>query len=100
MGDTLKNIIFIACVLGTLAFGYLLMVRLDRFLNENRKTIEAEDDKEEPARILLTDELSDEEIADEVRKFRKSHKSARVVLYDSSGRGLPDSAAPREQPEE
>ena len=96
MGDTLKNIILIACVLGALVFGYLLMVRLDRFLNENRKTIEAEDDKEEPARVLLTDELSDEE----VRKFRKSHKSARVVLYDSSGRGLPDSAAPREQPEE
>ena len=48
-------------------FGYILMGKLDRFLSENRKTIEEKSEKVEPSRIMLTNDLSDEEIMDEIR---------------------------------
>ena len=78
-----KDILLILCVLGALVFGYFLMARLDKFLNENRKAIEKENEKKEPTCIMLTEEMSDEEIATEVKRFRDKHIGARIVLYDS-----------------
>ncbi len=75
-------------VLGVFVFGYFLMARLDAFLNENRKAIEKENEKREPSRVMLTEEMSDEEIATEVKRFRDRHTGARIVLYDSSDKEL------------
>lgn len=71
-------------VLGVFVFGYFLMARLDKFLDENRKAIEKENEKREPSCVLLTEEMSDEEIAAEVKRFRDRHAGARIVLYGSS----------------
>ena len=79
-----RDILLILCVLGVFVFGYFLMARLDKFLDENRKAIEKEDEKREPYCIMLTEEMSDEEIATEVKRFRDKHASARIVLYDNS----------------
>ncbi len=75
-------------VLGVFVFGYFLMARLDAFLNENRKAIEKENEKREPSRVMLTEEMSDEENATEVKRFRDRHTGARIVLYDSSDKEL------------
>ncbi len=81
--DILRDIILILSVLGVFAFGYFVMRKLDKFLDENRKAIEKENEKKEPSCVMLTEEMSDEEIAEEIRRFREKHESARIVLYDS-----------------
>ncbi len=78
-------------VLGVFVFGYFLMARLDKFLDENRKTIEKENEKREPSCVMLTEEMSDEEIATEVKRFRNKHAGAQIVLYDSSDTELSES---------
>jgi len=40
---------------------------------------------------MLTEEMSDEEIATEVKRFRDKHASARIVLYDSADTELSES---------
>ena len=86
-----RDILLILCVLGVFVFGYFLMARLDKFLEENRKTIEKENEKREPSYVMLTEEMSDEEIATEVKRFRDKHASARIVLYDSTDTELSES---------
>ena len=78
-------------VLGVFLFGYFLMARLDKFLDENRKTIENENENREPSCVMLTEEMSDEEIATEVKRFRDKHRGARIVLYDSADTELSES---------
>ena len=79
-----RDILLILCVPGVFVFGYFLMTRLDKFLEENRKTIENENESREPSCVMLTEEMSDEEIATEVKRFRDKHASARIILYDSA----------------
>lgn len=88
-----RDILLILCVLGVFVFvfGYFLMARLDKFLDENRKAIEKENEKKEPTCIMLTEEMSDEEIATEVKRFRDKHIGARIVLYDSLDTELSES---------
>ena len=86
-----RDILLILCVLGVFVFGYFLMARLDKFLEENRKTIEKENEKREPSCVMLTEEMSDEEITTEVKRFRDKHASARIVLYDSTDTELSES---------
>ena len=86
-----RDILLILCVLGVFVFGYFLMARLDKFLDENRKAIEKEDEKREPSCIMLTKEMSDEEIATEVKRFRDKHIGARIVLYASTDTELSES---------
>ena len=86
-----RDILLILCVLGVFVFGYFLMARLDKFLDENRKAIEKENEKKGPTCIMLTEEMSDEEIATEVKRFRDKHIGARIVLYDSLDTELSES---------
>ena len=86
-----RDILLILCVLGVFVFGYLLMARLDKFLDENRKAIEKENEKREPSCVMLTEEMSDEEVAAEDKRFRDKHASARIVLYDSTDTELSES---------
>ena len=86
-----RDILLILCVLGVFVFGYFLMARLDKFLDENRKAIEKENEKREPSCVMLTEEMSDEEIATEVKRFPDKHIGARIVLYDSLDTELSES---------
>ena len=86
-----RNIVLVVSVLSVFVFGCFLMTRLDKFLDENRKAMEKENEKKEPSCVLLTEELSDEEIVIEVKRFRDKHASARIVLYDSADTELSES---------
>ena len=86
-----RDILLILCVLGVFVFGFFLMARLDKFLDENRKAIEKENEKREPSCVMLTEEMSDEEIVTEVKRFRDKHIGARIVLYDSTDTELSES---------
>ena len=78
----MKDIILIAAVLGAFGFGYFLMTRLDRFLGENRTTVKSATQKKVPSCVMLTEELSEEEIVEEIRCFREAHKGAYILLCD------------------
>ena len=88
-----RDIVLVISVLGVFVFGYFLMAKLDKFLCKNRKAIEKENEKREPTCVMLTEEMSDEEIAEEVKRFRDKHNGARIVLYDSSDTKLSESMA-------
>ena len=79
-----RDIVLALAVLGVFVFGYFLMARLDKFLDENRKAIEKENEKKEPSCVMLTEELTDEEITEEIRRFRNKHEGTRIMIYDSN----------------
>ncbi len=79
----IQNIILIVSVLGVIVFGFFIMKRLDKFLNENGERIEKEkQDKKgkEPSCEMLTADLSDEELIERIRTYEKKHGSSRVTL--------------------
>ena len=77
------SIILILAMSGVFGFGFYLMTKLDKFLDENRKAIEEENESREPSCVMLTNSLTDEEILEEIRRFRKHHEDINVLLYDS-----------------
>ena len=86
-----RDIILVISVPGVFVFGYFLMARLEKFLDENRKAIEKDNEKREPSCVMLTEEMSDEDIVVEVKKFRETHEGTRIILYDSSDTELSES---------
>ncbi len=79
-----RDLVLIITVLGVFVFGYFLMARLDKFLDENRKAIEKENEKKEPSCVMLAEELTEEEITEEIRRFRSKHEGTRIMLYGSN----------------
>lgn len=78
MRETLL-VIMLALVFG---LGYVLMKKLDWFLVDNRKAMEKETEEVEPSRIMLTNALSDEEIMDEIRRFRVKHENVTILVCE------------------
>lgn len=78
-----SSIILILAMSGVFGFGFYLMTKLDKFLDENRKAIEKENESCEPSCVMLANSLTDEEILEEIRRFRKHHEDINVLLYDS-----------------
>ena len=77
------NIILTLAMSGVFGFGFYLMTKLDKFLDENRKAIEKKNESREPSCVMLTNSLTDEEILEEIRRFHKHHEDINVLLYDS-----------------
>ena len=48
----MAELLLIVSLLGIFAFGFYLMSRLDRFLEENRKALLKENESREPSEIL------------------------------------------------
>ena len=61
--------------------GWFLMRRVDHFINMNQKRVYT---ITKPSYVILTDDLSDEEILEEVRRFKEENESVRICLYDNS----------------
>ena len=72
----------IVSLLGVFVFGFFLMGRLDRFLEENRKELLKENESREPSEILLPPGLSDSEILSEIHRFRETHETVDIILSD------------------
>ena len=81
--DFWRDIALSISVLSVFVSGFFIMKKLDKFLDENRKDIKIEE-KKEPSYIMLTNEMSDEEITDEIHRFRETHENIQIILYDRS----------------
>jgi hypothetical protein len=78
----MAELLLIVSLLGIFAFGFYLMSRLDRFLEENRKALLKENEFREPSEILLPHGLSESEILCEIRRFRETHGDVDIILSD------------------
>ena len=78
----MAELLLIVSLLGIFAFGFYLMIRLDRFLEENRKALLRENESCEPSEVLLPHGLSDSEILSEIRHFRETHGKVDIILSD------------------
>ncbi len=76
-----RDIILVISVLGVMVFGFFLMKRLDKFLDENKKRIEQEEKKKEPHCVMLTTDLTDEELVERIRTYEKKHGDANITIY-------------------
>jgi len=75
-----RDIILIVSVLGVMVFGFFIMKRLDKFLDENRK-LKQEKKRKEPRCIMLTTDMTDEELIKNIRTYEKQHGDAHITLY-------------------
>ena len=78
----MAELLLIVSLLGMFAFGFYLMSRLDRFLEENRKALLKENESREPSEILLPQGLSESEILCAIRRFRETHRNVDIILSD------------------
>ena len=76
-----RDIILVVAVLGVMVFGFFVMKRLDKFLDENRKRIEQEEKKKEPSCVMLTIDMTDEELIKNIRTYEKQRGDAYITLY-------------------
>ena len=78
----MAELLLIVSLLGVFVFGFFLMGRLDRFLDENRRALLKENESREPSEILLPQGLSDSEILSEIHRFREKHGTVDIILSD------------------
>ena len=76
-----RDIILAVAVLGVMVFGFFVMKRLDKFLDENRKRIEQEEKKKEPSCVMLTTDMTDEELIKNIRTYEKQRGDHYIILY-------------------
>ena len=78
----MAELLLIVSLLAVFVFGFYLMSRLDRFLEENRKALLNENESCEPSKVLLPHGLSESEILCEIRRFRETHGDVDIILSD------------------
>lgn len=78
----MDELLLIVSLLAVFVFGFYLMSRLDRFLEENRKALLKENESCEPSEVLLPHGLSDSEILSEIRRFQETHETVDIILSD------------------
>ena len=76
-----RDIILVVAVLGVMVFSFFVMKRLDKFLDENRKRIEQEEKEKEPSCVMLTTDMTDEELIKNIRTYEKQRGDAYITLY-------------------
>ena len=76
-----RDIILVVSVLTVMVFGFFIMKRLDKFLDENRKRIEQKKKEKTPSCVMLTTDMTDEELVKNIRTYEKQHGDAYITLY-------------------
>lgn len=83
----MKDVIVIIAVTAVIVFGFFIMKRLDAFLEENRKTIEKEQEEQcSPLEFLDTENY--ESMISEIEIFKEKHKKIAVVILNEEDREL------------
>ena len=80
----MKEAVIAVCVTVLLILGYFLMKGFDRFLDKNCKTEKGENNASEPDCVIIDCNMPDDEIMKEIRRFRKSHKDAKIILSEDA----------------
>lgn len=68
--EVLRDILLVITLLAVFVFGFFVMKRLDKFLNEIHKPYFREDE-EKPTRIIHNEDAPDEENLSGIKKIRE-----------------------------
>ena len=77
--EVLRDILLVITVLAVFVFGFFVMKRLDKFLNENYKPYFRENE-EKPTRIIHNENTSDEEILSDIKKVKEKGGKLKIVI--------------------
>ncbi len=91
----MKDAALIIAVIGAFIYGYFLMGKLDKFIEENRKNVEKASENKVHSCVTLADNLTDEEIMEEIRRFRANHEEMRIMLYDNTDMNIRNNENPK-----
>ena len=81
------DVIVIAGTFLMFLFGWFLIKRLDRFLDENQERIdETYGQRQSDACVRLDGDLSFAELEETIARFRGSHAHVNIVIYDPEER--------------
>lgn len=78
----MKEFLIVAVAVFSLVFLWLIMKRLDVFLDENRKSIEKREEECEPSYIIIPKDADDEETLRIIKNYKKDHGD--IILSDPS----------------
>ena len=71
-------------------FGWYLVMRLGRFLDENQKRIEEDTGRQPEPCVRLDGDISIDELKKTLSLFRSSHAHVEIVIYDSEQISFPN----------
>ncbi len=77
--EILRDILLIITVLAIFVFGFFIMKRLDKFLDENYKPYFRENE-EKPTRIVHNENTTDEEILSDIKKVKENCGKVKIVI--------------------
>lgn len=86
----MEDVVLIAGTALMFLFGWFLMKRLDRFLDENQKRIEEETVQQQKQCLRLNGDISPDELEEALFRFRSSHAHVEIVIYDSEQISFPN----------
>lgn len=79
----MMDIALMIAVLGVFAFGFYITKHVDNFLDENYKNMHINAEKIEPTCVMLTDNMSEDEMIKEILAFKEKHGKVSIYLCDS-----------------
>ena len=77
--EVLRDILLVITVLAVFVFGFFVMKRLDKFLNESYKP-HFRKNEEKPTRIVHNENTSDEEILSDIKKVKEKGGKVKIVI--------------------
>ena len=88
MGDAILMIAVTAVVI----LGFFMMKRIDVFLEENKKIIEKEQEKQEETyiRLKFLETENDKNMISEIEEFKRTHHEVTIVIFDTDNQELAD----------
>ena len=87
----MEDVVLIAGTALMFLFGWFLMKRLDRFLDENQKRIEEAPEQQQPEPCVhLVGDISPDELDEALSRFRSSHTIVKIAIFDPDEFPFPD----------
>lgn len=80
----MKTAVIILVILIYLILGCFLMLRVNDFIESNRKEPSEKRDRKDPSCVILVGEQTDEAIMDSLHDFKDRHNETRILIYDNS----------------
>lgn len=74
----MKDLLLLIAFLGVVVYGYFIMGRVDKLLEENQKRIQAEKAKEKKDCIVIDTDCDYDKIQNEINDFRREHSFVHV----------------------
>ena len=82
--EVLRDILLVITVLAVFVFGFFVMKRLDKFLNESYKP-HFRKNEEKPTRIVHNESTSYEEILLDINKAKEKSGKVKIIISSDDG---------------